>query len=180
MVIRYTPIGIVHSPFSALEGMPIQPAGAAGIKGTVEVFPEYQDGLKDLEGFSHIILLYHFHRSTDSSSKWSLSWTQNSGESLPPEHPSVRTLSVYRLSSSGRQKTTSCILRMSTFSMARRCWTSSRTSRNLMSRHPSEQVGLNGRKGLFSNAGPISDSHRTSSSRWSRRRKRDPPLSRCR
>jgi tRNA (adenine37-N6)-methyltransferase len=65
MVIRYTPIGIVHSPFSALEGMPIQPAGAAGIKGTVEVFPEYQDGLKDLEGFSHIILLYHFHRSTD-------------------------------------------------------------------------------------------------------------------
>lgn len=65
MVVKYKPIGIVHSPFSSLEGMPIQPAGAAGIQGTVEVLPEYQDGLKDLEGFSHIILLYHFHRSTD-------------------------------------------------------------------------------------------------------------------
>jgi tRNA-Thr(GGU) m(6)t(6)A37 methyltransferase TsaA len=65
MVIKYKPIGIVHSPFSALDGMPIQPAGATGIRGTAEVFPEYQDGLKDLEGFSHIILLYHFHRSTD-------------------------------------------------------------------------------------------------------------------
>lgn len=44
--------------------MPIQPAGATGIKGTVEVFPEYEAGLKDLDGFSHILLLYHFHRST--------------------------------------------------------------------------------------------------------------------
>jgi len=43
--------------------MPIQPTGAAGIKGTVEVFEDFQAGLKDLEGFSHIILLYHFHRS---------------------------------------------------------------------------------------------------------------------
>jgi tRNA-Thr(GGU) m(6)t(6)A37 methyltransferase TsaA len=43
--------------------MPIQPAGAAGVKGTVEVFDEYKAGLKDLEGFSHIILVYCFHRS---------------------------------------------------------------------------------------------------------------------
>lgn len=64
-MIKYKPIGIVHSPFNALDGMPIQPAGATGIRGTVEVFPEYQDGLKDLEGFSHVIVLYHFHRSTD-------------------------------------------------------------------------------------------------------------------
>ena len=45
------------------EGMPIQPAGAAGVKGTVDVFEDFQAGLKDLDGFSHIILLYHFHRS---------------------------------------------------------------------------------------------------------------------
>jgi len=45
------------------EGMPIQPTGAAGAKGTVEVFEDFRSGLKDLEGFSHIILLYHFHRS---------------------------------------------------------------------------------------------------------------------
>ena len=63
MRIEYQSIGIIHSPFTALDGMPIQPAGAAGIEGTVEVFPEYEDGLKDLDGFSHIILLYHFHRS---------------------------------------------------------------------------------------------------------------------
>ena len=43
--------------------MPIQPSGAAGVRGTVELFPEFADGLKDLDGFSHLILLYHFHES---------------------------------------------------------------------------------------------------------------------
>ena len=42
--------------------MPIQPAGAIGIQGSVEVFSEFQEGLSDIEGFSHIILLYHFHK----------------------------------------------------------------------------------------------------------------------
>ena len=55
------PIGTVHSPFKEPPGTPIQPGAAAGIQGMVEVFPEYQEGLKDLEGFSHLILLYHFH-----------------------------------------------------------------------------------------------------------------------
>jgi len=63
MKIEYHPIGIIHSPFTELSGMPIQPAGAAGVEGTVEFFPKYEDGLKDLEGFSHIIVLYHFHQS---------------------------------------------------------------------------------------------------------------------
>jgi len=62
MKISYRPIGVIHSPFTTIEGMPIQPTGAAGIRGAVEVFPEFAEGLKDLEGFSHIILLYHFHR----------------------------------------------------------------------------------------------------------------------
>jgi tRNA (Thr-GGU) A37 N-methylase len=43
--------------------MPIQPTGARGMTGTVGIEPEYADGLKDVEGFSHIILIYHFHRS---------------------------------------------------------------------------------------------------------------------
>lgn len=43
--------------------MPIQPAGARGVKGSVEVFEDFQPGLQDLDGFSHIILLYYFHRS---------------------------------------------------------------------------------------------------------------------
>jgi tRNA (adenine37-N6)-methyltransferase len=63
MKIEFSPIGIIHSPFTEPQGMPIQPTGAAGIKGTVEVFKAFQTGLKDLDGFSHIILLYHFHRS---------------------------------------------------------------------------------------------------------------------
>jgi tRNA-Thr(GGU) m(6)t(6)A37 methyltransferase TsaA len=63
MKIEFTPIGIIHTPFKKTENMPIQPAGAGGVKGTVEVFEDFRQGLKDLEGFSHIILLYHFHRS---------------------------------------------------------------------------------------------------------------------
>ncbi len=65
--IHYKPIGTIHSPFQNAEGTPIQPSGAAGVAGTVELFPGYTDGLKDLEGFSHIILLYHFHLSNDFS-----------------------------------------------------------------------------------------------------------------
>ncbi|MBN1867383.1 tRNA (N6-threonylcarbamoyladenosine(37)-N6)-methyltransferase TrmO [Candidatus Sumerlaeota bacterium] len=58
------PIGIIHTPFARPEGMPIQPTGAVGVCGTVEVFDEYRAGLKDLDGFSHIVLIYHFHRSS--------------------------------------------------------------------------------------------------------------------
>jgi tRNA-Thr(GGU) m(6)t(6)A37 methyltransferase TsaA len=63
MKIEFLPIGIIHTPFMELEGMPIQPPGAANVKGTVEVFENFRSGLKDLDGFSHIILLYHFHHS---------------------------------------------------------------------------------------------------------------------
>ncbi len=61
--IHYVPIGVIHSPFREPKGTPIQPAGARGVEGTVEVYPEYVKGLKDLDGFSHIILIYHFHLS---------------------------------------------------------------------------------------------------------------------
>ena len=46
--------------------MPIQPSGASGIRGTIEVDSDYVAGLKDLEGFSHIILLYYFHQVRES------------------------------------------------------------------------------------------------------------------
>jgi len=61
--ITYQPIGIIHSPFKDLAQMPIQPCSEASAEGDVEVFPEYVVGLKDLSGFSHIILLYHFHKA---------------------------------------------------------------------------------------------------------------------
>jgi tRNA (adenine37-N6)-methyltransferase len=60
--IVYKPIGIIHSPFKTIDNMPIQNLGANGEKGTVEIFPEYGEGLKDLDGFSHIILIYHLHK----------------------------------------------------------------------------------------------------------------------
>lgn len=56
------PIGIIHTPFEDVKNMPIQPIAAEGIFGQIEVFPQFVDGLKDLEGFSHITLLYHFHK----------------------------------------------------------------------------------------------------------------------
>jgi tRNA (Thr-GGU) A37 N-methylase len=56
-------IGVIHTPYREPRGTPIQPTGALGVEGTVEVFPEYCQGLRDLEGFSHVILLYHFHLS---------------------------------------------------------------------------------------------------------------------
>jgi tRNA-Thr(GGU) m(6)t(6)A37 methyltransferase TsaA len=57
------PIGIIHSPYQDVANMPIQPPGAAGVAGTVAVDEKYKEGLKDIDGFSHLILIYHFHLS---------------------------------------------------------------------------------------------------------------------
>lgn len=59
----YRPIGIIHSEHTDPAHGPVQPCYAQGCIGTVEVFAEYAQGLQDLEGFSHIILLYHCHRA---------------------------------------------------------------------------------------------------------------------
>jgi tRNA (adenine37-N6)-methyltransferase len=59
--VKYRPIGVIHSPSKDLEGMPIQPIGARGIKGEIHLNEVYVEGLEDLEGFSHIFLLYHLH-----------------------------------------------------------------------------------------------------------------------
>src|SRR5262245_34811421 len=61
--IRYTPIGIVRSPFTALAGMPLQTVAAPDVVGRIEIFPDYEAGLRDLDGFSHVHLLTHLHRS---------------------------------------------------------------------------------------------------------------------
>lgn len=56
-------IGTIRSPFGRIEDMPIQPSGAGDTRGTVEVDKAYAEGLKDLSGFSHIYLLYLFHKA---------------------------------------------------------------------------------------------------------------------
>ena len=59
--VLYKPIGVIHSPFKLPQDVPIQSAAAKGVVGSVEVSQDYVKGLKDIEGFSHLILVYHFH-----------------------------------------------------------------------------------------------------------------------
>lgn len=57
-----TPIGIIHTPFERPENMPIQSKGGMEYEGIIEIYPQYTPGLKDLDGFSHLYLLYLFDR----------------------------------------------------------------------------------------------------------------------
>ncbi len=57
------PIGRVRTPFTELAGMPIQPRGGADIEGEIILNPELTAGLKDIEGFSHLYLIYHLHQA---------------------------------------------------------------------------------------------------------------------
>ena len=67
--ITYNAIGIIHSPYREPRGTPIQSSAAQDVEGTVELSPKYSKGVEDLEGFSHIILIYHFHLSKRYSLK---------------------------------------------------------------------------------------------------------------
>jgi tRNA (adenine37-N6)-methyltransferase len=66
MALTLQPIGVIHSPFTEKDRTPIQASRSQAV-GTVEVFPEFADGLQDIEGFSYIILLYVFHLSSGYS-----------------------------------------------------------------------------------------------------------------
>ncbi len=63
MTFKFSPIGVIRTPHQDIEGMPIQPGGAADIAGRVELDDRFATGLQDLDGFSHLILLYGFHKS---------------------------------------------------------------------------------------------------------------------
>ncbi|MFI5359719.1 MAG: tRNA (N6-threonylcarbamoyladenosine(37)-N6)-methyltransferase TrmO [Halanaerobiales bacterium] len=65
--IVYSPIGRIISPFKEAKGTPIQPTAEGTARGKIELFPEYIEGIKDLDGFSHLILLYHFHKAGEAS-----------------------------------------------------------------------------------------------------------------
>jgi len=62
----YKPIGTIETPYTTREGMPIQAKGGEGVRGRISLFPEYVQGLQDLAGFSHLILLYHFHLTRET------------------------------------------------------------------------------------------------------------------
>jgi tRNA-Thr(GGU) m(6)t(6)A37 methyltransferase TsaA len=61
--IIFEAIGVIHSPFQTLEEMPIQPTSQASQAGVVEIYPQFAEGLKDLDGFSHIYLIYYLHQA---------------------------------------------------------------------------------------------------------------------
>ncbi len=63
--IKLKPIGIIHTPYKEPKGIPIQGKFEKGVKGTIEILPQYRRGLKDIEGFSHLILIYYFDRSKE-------------------------------------------------------------------------------------------------------------------
>ena len=62
MEIIYHPIGVAHTPFKSLQEMSGKPKQERVASGSVEVFPEFSEGLNDLAGFSHIYLLFHLHQ----------------------------------------------------------------------------------------------------------------------
>jgi tRNA-Thr(GGU) m(6)t(6)A37 methyltransferase TsaA len=62
-------IGIIHTPFTQAEGTPIQPIYAKGAEGVIEIFPEYAQGLEDVDGFERIWLIYFFDRASAAKLK---------------------------------------------------------------------------------------------------------------
>jgi tRNA (adenine37-N6)-methyltransferase len=65
--VTFTPIGVVRTPFATHEGMPIQTVAARGVHGLVELDPAYAEGLADLDGFTHLHLITHLHRTGPAS-----------------------------------------------------------------------------------------------------------------
>lgn len=61
--IKIKPIGVIRTPYKDPKEVPIQGKFEKSVKGKIKLFPKYQPGLKDIEGFSHIILIYYFHKA---------------------------------------------------------------------------------------------------------------------
>jgi len=88
--IEYKPIGIIRSPFKESIGIPRQAMGASDVKGQIEIFDEFSEGLKDLDGFSHIVVVFHTHLVSKPSLKACPPWDDNK------EHGVFATCSPYR------------------------------------------------------------------------------------
>jgi tRNA-Thr(GGU) m(6)t(6)A37 methyltransferase TsaA len=67
MEFRFSPIGIIHSPFKKVEDIDVgkfaNPGGFDDVEGEIEIFREFETGLEDLEGFSHLFAICVFHKS---------------------------------------------------------------------------------------------------------------------
>jgi tRNA (adenine37-N6)-methyltransferase len=62
-----TPVGVIHSEHVEPRHTPIQPVCSQGSAGVIEIFPEYEEALTDIEGFSHLHLIYWLHRAGEAT-----------------------------------------------------------------------------------------------------------------
>jgi len=93
------PIGIIHSPFKTKEEAPHQSIASNSI-GRIEIFEEYEEGLEGIEGFSHIILIFRFHKSEGYSLKVKTPHDENVKgvfATRSPRRPNQLGLSIVRL-----------------------------------------------------------------------------------
>ena len=92
-------IGVIHSPFQATQGMPIQTVAAADVPGSVEVFSEFAAGLRDIEGFEYLIVLTHLHQATEKLEVVPFMDTQSHGvfATRAPARPNRIGLSIVQL-----------------------------------------------------------------------------------
>lgn len=67
IMVQFTPIGFAKSQYKTIENMPIQGSNIADNTGELIILPEFIDGLKDLDGFSHIYVIFHLNKSTSSA-----------------------------------------------------------------------------------------------------------------
>ncbi len=105
--IQFSPIGIIHSPFSSREDTPLQPRLSSSARGIIEILPEYQEGLIDLEKFSHIFLVYHLHLSRAFQLLIKPSHSNSSHgvfSTRSPDRPNPIGLSVVRLDGVDRSR----------------------------------------------------------------------------
>ncbi len=102
MMINMKQIGTIHSPFCNLENMPVQPKGARDMEATIEIKDEFVDGLKDLDGFNFIYLIYYFHKIKEHKLQV-LPFNEKTGtkrgvfSTRTPMHPNSLGLSVVEL-----------------------------------------------------------------------------------
>ena len=98
--VMFTPIGVVRTSFATHEGMPIQTVAARGVEGRIELDPAYAAGLADLDGFTHLHLITHLHRSGQASLRVT-PYLDTSERGIfatrSPERPNAIGLSLVRL-----------------------------------------------------------------------------------
>ena len=98
--ICYDPVGVVHSPFTTLDGVPLQSVAAAEVAGQIEIWPEFAPGLKDLDGFSHLHVVTHLHRGAPGGLEvvpYLDDTVRGIFATRSPRHPNPIGLSVVRL-----------------------------------------------------------------------------------